>query len=53
MIGYCFERNAWGRGYGSEAARALVEFGFDQLGLHRIVGECDVENAASFRVMEK
>lgn len=52
-IGYCLNRGFWGRGYGTEAARALVEFGFEQLGLHRIFAKCDTQNLASARVLEK
>ena len=46
-------RDAWGRGYATEAARALVAAGFAQLGLRRIVATCDPANAASARVLEK
>jgi len=52
-IGYIYNRDFWGRGYGTEAARAILDFGFDQLGLHRISAWCDVDNIASSRIMEK
>jgi RimJ/RimL family protein N-acetyltransferase len=52
-IGYCFNRRYWGHGYATEAARALVEFGFSELGLHRISATCDPENVPSARVLEK
>jgi RimJ/RimL family protein N-acetyltransferase len=52
-IGYCLNRGFWGRGIGTETARALVAFGFDRLGLHRIFATCDPENVASARVLEK
>ncbi len=52
-IGYCLNRDYWGRGYGTEAARALVAFGFQQLGLRRIFATCDTRNVASARVLEK
>lgn len=42
-----------GRGYGTEAASALLAHGFDELKLHRICGECDPRNPSSARVMEK
>ncbi len=41
----------WGQGYASEAARALVQFGFEGLHLHRISAHCLAENAASARVL--
>ncbi|MDG5472140.1 GNAT family N-acetyltransferase [Jeotgalibacillus sp. ET6] len=40
-------------GYASEAARAVLEYGFGELKLHRIIATCQPENEASFRVMEK
>lgn len=52
-MGYCLHREFWGAGYATEAAVALLEFGFGRLGLHRIVATCDVDNAASARVLEK
>ena len=52
-IGYCFRRDVWGRGFATEAARALLAFGFEHLGLHRIFATCDTENLASARVLEK
>ena len=52
-IAYVVARPYWGRGYATEAVRAVVDFGFAQMGLNRIEGRCMVENAASSRVMEK
>jgi RimJ/RimL family protein N-acetyltransferase len=52
-MGYVIRRDVWGSGYATEAARAIVAFGFGQLGLHRIWATCDSENAASARVLEK
>jgi ribosomal-protein-alanine N-acetyltransferase len=52
-MGYIFHREVWGRGYATEAARAVLEFGFRELKLHRIIAECDVRNTGSARVMEK
>jgi len=42
-----------GHGYATEAARAIVAFGFDTLGLHRIAATCVADNAASAHVLEK
>jgi RimJ/RimL family protein N-acetyltransferase len=52
-IGYCLNRQFWGQGYATEAARALLEFGFTHLNLHRIFALCDTANTASAHVMEK
>jgi GNAT superfamily N-acetyltransferase len=46
-------RHAWGRGYATEAAAALLAFGFDEAGLHKISATCDPENIGSSRVLQK
>ena len=43
----------WGKGYATEAARAVLAHGFDRVGLGRIVAQTDVPNAASVRVLER
>jgi RimJ/RimL family protein N-acetyltransferase len=52
-IGYYFGRSPWGRGLATEIARALVEHGFSDLGLERIVAVVRPENQASQRVLAK
>lgn len=52
-LGYEIAPATWGRGYATEAAEAMVRFGFEELGLHRIWSHTVAENAASQRVMEK
>lgn len=52
-VGYHLARQAWGQGYATEIARALVAYGFAQVGLTRIVGRAYPENLASRRVLEK
>ncbi len=52
-LGYWIAPALWGQGYATEAARAVVAFGFDDLGLHKITTRCFAENAASRRVIEK
>ena len=37
-VGYRLLPDAWGRGFATEGASALVEYGFNEIGLHRIVG---------------
>ncbi len=53
MLGYCLRRDAWGRGYATEAARALLQFGFASLGVHRVWAGCDPQNSASANVLHK
>lgn len=41
------------RGYATEAARPMLDFAFDTVGLHRMVGRTEARNTASARVLEK
>jgi ribosomal-protein-alanine N-acetyltransferase len=52
-IGYVLAQGAWGQGYATEVARAVVAWGLAQPALHRIWAVCDLENKASARVLEK
>jgi ribosomal-protein-alanine N-acetyltransferase len=52
-IGYALARDAWGQGFASEAAWALVDWALRQPGLYRVWAVCDVDNPASGRVLEK
>lgn len=52
-IGYILNPAHHGRGYATEAAGALLDLGFDGLGLHRIYARCAAANTASWRVMER
>lgn len=52
-VGYSIIKKYWGLGIGTEAARGWVEYGFNTVGLERIVAVAVVENAASRRIMEK
>ena len=52
-IGYSLHPEFWGIGLATEAARLLIDFGFNELHLHRIYATCDPRNIASYKVMEK
>ncbi len=52
-LGYWIAVEEWGRGYCTEAARALIAHAFDRLGLERVTAHHFVRNPASGRVMEK
>lgn len=52
-LGYWIGTPFWGRGYATEAARAVLAFGFEEMGLHRIHARHMASNPASGRVLEK
>lgn len=52
-IGYRLLPEAWGRGFATEGAAALVDYGFDDLALDRIIGVTHPRNRASQRVLMK
>lgn len=52
-LGYRLRKAAWGKGYATEAARALVRKAFTELGMTRVVAAALATNLASIRVMEK
>ena len=52
-LGYWLGRPYWGQGYCTEAVRAVLDFGFGQLGLNRIFACHFARNPASGRVMQK
>lgn len=52
-LGYWIHPDHQGQGYGTEAARLVVDHGFAELRLHRISATIVASNAASRRVVEK
>lgn len=52
-IAYALAQDFWGRGLATEAARAILHYGFAQLHLSRLICLIDPENTASRRVAEK
>jgi len=52
-LGYRLHRSAWGHGYATEGAHALIRQGFTELGVRRVHATTYQDNLASRRVMEK
>jgi len=52
-LGYIYDPAVWGRGYATEAARAVIEVAFERLGLDRVVSHAAMANRASCRVLAK
>jgi [ribosomal protein S5]-alanine N-acetyltransferase len=52
-LGYWLAQPAWGHGFATEAARAVIDFGFSGLGLARVYAQVLADNCASLRVLDK
>lgn len=52
-IGYWIRKDQWGKGYGTEIAKRIIQFGFEELGFHRIWAMADLENTGSQKVLLK
>jgi ribosomal-protein-alanine N-acetyltransferase len=52
-IGYEFDSRHWNQGLATEAATRIIQFGFDELKVHRIHASCIAGNDASARVLKK
>jgi ribosomal-protein-alanine N-acetyltransferase len=52
-VAYMVARDYWGQGLGTEAAQAILDYGFDQLNLPRLICLIDSDNLASITVAER
>ncbi|MEV7416576.1 GNAT family protein [Streptomyces sp. NPDC089919] len=52
-IGYVFHPAHQGKGYASEAARAVLRLAFEELDLHRVIGRCLADNTASAGLLDR
>jgi ribosomal-protein-alanine N-acetyltransferase len=52
-VGYRLMPKYWGKGYATEAAKAAIQYGFEQLNANEIIGSANVENTRSRRALEK
>ncbi len=53
QFGYCLARDVWGRGYATEAARAIVDLALAEPMIWRVEAYCDLEHRASAHVLKK
>lgn len=53
VLGYRFRKAAWGQGYATEAARALIDRAFAESDAQRVIATTYQDNLASQRVMQK
>ena len=52
-FGYRYSKISWGKGFGFEAAKVVLNYGFSELGLKKVVGLTAEENFGSIRILEK
>lgn len=52
-LGYAMHADHWGRGYATAAVRAMLDFGFTRLDLHRVTAAVGPDNAASIAVLRR
>jgi len=52
-IGYVFNRFFHGKGYAAESLLELLKYGFAECKAHRIIAQCNPENTASWRLLER
>ena len=52
-VGFVFDPRHQGKGFATEASRALIAWAFASAGMHRVIGRLEARNAASARVLEK
>ncbi|MCL2593783.1 MAG: GNAT family N-acetyltransferase [Defluviitaleaceae bacterium] len=52
-LGYWIGEEFWNKGYGTEAAKAILEFVFSEIGLHKVMGHHFASNPSSGKIMEK
>jgi len=52
-LGFVFHPEFHGRGYAAEASIELLRIGFEELGMHRIIGRLDARNTGSAKLLER
>lgn len=52
-LGWILDKRHWGHGYALEAAQAMMDYAHSTWGFKRFIAQCDSENAASYRLMER
>lgn len=52
-LGVGLDPSEWSQGYAVEAATRMLEFGFDELKLHRVLAECIAENDAACKLVDR
>jgi ribosomal-protein-alanine N-acetyltransferase len=52
-IGYVFNPLYYGKGYATEASKRILNYGFEQMDVRRIIAKCNPKNSASWKLLER
>ncbi|QVK20749.1 GNAT family N-acetyltransferase [Mycoplasmatota bacterium] len=52
-LGYIFNPKYYGKGYATEACKAIIQYGFDNLQIHRVSARCNPDNIKSWKLLER
>lgn len=52
-VGFVLKPEFQGQGYATEMAAEMLRMGFEEAGMHRIIGRCDARNVASWAVLKR
>jgi len=52
-VGFIFNRKYHGKGYATESLRAIIEHGFRNMNIHKIIAHCNPKNVASWKLLER
>lgn len=52
-LGYRFRSNYWGKGYGTEIARGMIDYYFNRLNVEKVAADVNIENIGSVKILEK
>jgi len=52
-LGYRFRVDYWGKGYGTETTKGLLDFYFNEMNAEKVMAEVNVANAASLKILNK
>ncbi|WP_108670354.1 GNAT family N-acetyltransferase [Peribacillus acanthi] len=52
-LAYWVGKSYWGQGYGTEAAKVVMKYGFEELGLNKVFAQSFTNNPGSWKIMEK
>jgi RimJ/RimL family protein N-acetyltransferase len=52
-IGFIFNKKYQGKGYATESLKAIIEYGFDKMGIHKIIAHCNPKNTSSWKLLER